>query len=279
MRAVLGAEIALRLGAFLGIFAGMAFWEMRAPRRVLREPKGARWRANLSLLAVDTAMLRLLFPAAAVGAAILARERGWGLLALMELPAWASVPLSVAILDLAVYFQHVVFHAVPAFWRVHRVHHADLDFDLTTGFRFHPIEIVLSMLFKIAVVVSLGPPVAGVVLFEVLLNATSMFNHGNVRLPAAADLALRTVLVTPDMHRVHHSALRHETNSNFGFCLSWWDQVLGTYRAQPSAGHDGMTVGLDEFQDVSGQSLAWLLRLPALGASGEVPIGARDSAR
>ena len=271
--------MALRLGAFIAVFAGMALWETLAPRRGLRMPKRARWTANLSLVALNTIILRLLFPAAAVGATALAADRGWGVLALVGLPAWAAVALSIVALDLAVYLQHVVFHAAPTLWRLHLVHHADLDFDTTTGLRFHPIEIVLSMLFKVTIVTALGPPVLGVLVFEVLLNATSMFNHGNVRMSVVLDRVLRAVLVTPDMHRVHHSVLRHETNSNFGFCLSWWDRLLGTYRAQPRAGHEGMTIGTEQLQDARNQTLGWLLRLPAMASIGPYPIGARGAAR
>jgi sterol desaturase/sphingolipid hydroxylase (fatty acid hydroxylase superfamily) len=233
MSGVLTSEAALRLGAFLGVFAVMAIWETLAPRRILRLPKPARWTANLGIAALNTLLLRLLFPAAAVGVAAVAADRGWGVIALLDLPAWAAVPLAIVALDLAIYLQHVLFHAVPTLWRVHRVHHTDLDFDLTTGLRFHPIEMILSMLFKLSLVVALGPPVVAVLVFEVLLNATSLFNHGNVRLPALADRVLRGVLVTPDMHRIHHSAIPLEENSNFGFCLAWWDRLLGTYRAQP----------------------------------------------
>jgi len=279
MSGVPTSELALRLAAFVVVFAGMALWEAVGPRRGLRLPKRPRWTANLSLAALNTIIVRLLFPAAAVGAAAVATDRDWGLLALVDLPTWAAVLLSAVALDLAVYLQHVVFHAVPALWRLHLAHHADLDFDVTTGLRFHPIEIVLSMLLKISVVAALGPPVLGVLLFEVLLNATSMFNHGNVRMPAAVDRVLRALLVTPDMHRVHHSVLCHEANSNFGFCLSWWDRLLGTYRAQPMAGHDGMKVGTEHLQDARNQSLAWLLRLPAIASAGPYPIGARGAPR
>ncbi len=279
MSAALTSEAALRLGAFIAVFAGMALWETRAPRRGLRLPKRARWTANLGLVVLNTIILRLLFPAAAVGAATLAADRGWGVLAWVGLPAWAAVALSVVALDLAVYLQHVLFHAAPTLWRLHLVHHADLDFDVTTGLRFHPIEIVLSMLLKVTIVTALGPPVLGVLAFEVLLNATSMFNHGNVRMPAVLDRVLRAVLVTPDMHRVHHSVLRHEANSNFGFCLSWWDRLLGTYRAQPRAGHEGMTIGTEQLQEARCQTLSWLLRLPAMASPGPYPIGAPGAAR
>jgi sterol desaturase/sphingolipid hydroxylase (fatty acid hydroxylase superfamily) len=261
-------EAAVRIAAFAAVFAGMALWETFAPRRPLREPKRARWIANLGLAASSTLLLRLLFPAAAVGAAAVATERGWGALPWLGVPGWAAVLLSIAILDLAIYFQHVVFHAVPVLWRLHRVHHADVDFDVTTGVRFHPLEAAVSMVYKIGVVAALGAPALGVLLFEALLNASSMFNHGNVRLAAAADRVLRGVLVTPDMHRVHHSVRSEETDSNYGFCLSWWDRLLGTYRAQPAAGHERMTIGLESLQDARNQSLGWLLRLPALAPPG-----------
>jgi len=272
----LTGEPALRLAAFFAVFAAVALWEGLAPRRALRLPRPARWSANLGLAASSTLLLRLLFPAAAVGAASVAAERGWGVLAWLELPTWAGAAIAVVVLDLAIYFQHVVFHAIPVLWRVHQVHHADLDFDVTTGVRFHPIEAVLSMLFKLAVVAALGAPVLGVLVFEVLLNATSMFEHGNVRLPAGADRILRWLLVTPDMHRVHHSTRPAETNRNFGFCLSWWDRLLGTYRAQPRAGHDEMTIGLAHLQQTGTQNLGWLLRLPLRASSGSYSLGARD---
>jgi len=279
MSGVLTSEVALRLGAFLAVFAAMAVWETVAPRRVLRMPKRARWTANLGVAALNSLLVRLLFPAAAVGAAAMAASRGWGVVALLNLPVWAAVMLSVVALDLAIYLQHVLFHAVPTLWRLHRVHHADLDFDVTTGLRFHPIEMILSMLFKLSVVVALGPPVVAVLVFEVLLNATSMFNHGNVRLAALGDRVLRSMLVTPDMHRIHHSVLRLEANSNFGFCLSWWDRLLGTYRAQPMASHEEMTIGTAQLQDAHDQSLAWLLWLPALASIGPYPLGSRGEGR
>jgi sterol desaturase/sphingolipid hydroxylase (fatty acid hydroxylase superfamily) len=278
MSGALATEQVLSLGSFFAVLAAMALWETLAPRRVLCMPKGKRWAANLGLAALNTMLLRLLFPAAAGGAAALAVDRGWGVLSLLHLPAWAAVPLSIVVLDLAIYLQHVLFHASPTLWRVHRVHHADLDFDVTTGIRFHPIEMILSMLFKLSVVLALGPPVLAVLVFEVLLNASSMFNHGNVRLAVLGDRVLRSVLVTPDMHRVHHSVLRQEENSNFGFCLSWWDRLLGTYRAQPRAGHQGMTIGNADFQDAHHQTLGWLLRSPALDVHPALPdrLGSRS---
>ena len=241
---VLAHEPAIRLGFFVGSFALVALWELAAPRRALRLPRSVRWASNLGLVVLNTVMLRLVFPLAAVGVASFASANGWGLLKHFQLPFGVALPVAVIALDFAIWLQHVMFHAVPALWRLHRVHHADLDFDLTTGARFHPVEIALSMLVKFAAIVVLGPPVLAVVVFEVLLNATSMFNHANLRLPAALDRVLRWLVVTPDMHRVHHSVEQDETNSNFGFNLPWWDRLLGTYRDQPRAGHEAMTIGI-----------------------------------
>jgi sterol desaturase/sphingolipid hydroxylase (fatty acid hydroxylase superfamily) len=266
-------EPVVRLGFFAGVFVLMAAWELAAPRRRLRTAKGARWFANLGILMVGTIVVRVIFPTAAVGMALVAAERGWGLLNNLELAPMASITLSVLILDLAIYLQHVLFHAVPALWRLHMVHHADIDFDVTTGLRFHPLEIVLSMLIKLAVVALLGPPAVAVIIFEVVLNATAIFNHGNVRLPAGVDRVLRWLVVTPDMHRVHHSVKTPETNSNFGFNLPWWDRLLGTYRAQPEGGHESMTIGLNEYQEPSGQSLLWLLAVPFTGRSADSSFG------
>lgn len=252
-------ETALRLTAFLGVFLVMALWEILSPRRALTQPKASRWLNNIALVVLNTLVLRLLFPAAAVGVAVLCETRQWGLFNQVDAPYGLAVVASMLLLDLLIYFQHVMFHAVPAFWRLHRVHHSDLDFDVTTGARFHPIEIILSMLIKFAAIVLLGPPLLAVVLFEIVLNATSMFNHGNVYLPPWLDRRLRWFLVTPDMHRVHHSHLEHETNSNFGFSLSLWDRLFGTYRDQPEDGHAGMVIGIDTWRDP-----AHCVRLPGL---------------
>jgi sterol desaturase/sphingolipid hydroxylase (fatty acid hydroxylase superfamily) len=227
----------------------MALWEILAPRRKLTQPKGSRWLNNILLVVFNTALLRVVFPLAAIGAAEYAQLMQWGLFNLYEVHPAIALLVSVIVLDAAIYLQHVMFHAVPLLWRLHRVHHADLDFDVTTGARFHPVEILLSMLIKFAVIVLLGPPLAAVVIFEVLLNAMAMFNHSNVRMPLALDGVLRRLVVTPDMHRVHHSHLADETNSNFGFNLSVWDRVFGTYRAQPAAGHTDMVIGIDTFRD------------------------------
>jgi sterol desaturase/sphingolipid hydroxylase (fatty acid hydroxylase superfamily) len=245
----------------------MAGWELLAPRRPLHESKAVRWVSNLGLVVVDTLLLRLLFPVLAVGMATLAAQEGWGLLNRTALPAWLAFVLAVVMLDGVIYLQHVMFHAVPALWRLHRMHHTDLDFDTTTGLRFHPIEILLSMGIKLAAVTVLGPPPGAVLVFEVLLNGTALFNHGNIRLPLALDRWLRLLVVTPDMHRVHHSIYPGETNSNFGFNLPWWDRLLGTYRAQPRDGHDGMTIGIEQFRDPRELWLHRLLVQPFRGSA------------
>ncbi len=242
---VMSHEPAVRLGFFFGVFAIMAVWELVVPRRQLRAPKGFRWFANLGIMVLGTLMVRVIFPTAAVGMAIVAGERGWGFMNNVDLSPVVAIVATVFILDLFIYLQHVMFHAVPALWRLHMVHHADVDFDCTTALRFHPLEIVLSMLIKLAAVAVLGPPAIAVIIFEVVLNATAVFNHSNVRLPVAFDRILRLIVVTPDMHRVHHSVKTHETNSNFGFNLPWWDRLLGTYRNQPEHGHEAMTIGLE----------------------------------
>jgi sterol desaturase/sphingolipid hydroxylase (fatty acid hydroxylase superfamily) len=259
-------EAAIRLSVFLGLFAVVALWEVWAPRRTLTVSKAVRWMNNLGLVALNTILLRLLFPAAAVGMAAFATAQGWGLLNHFQVPFGISVVVTVIAMDFVIWSQHVMVHAVPALWRLHRVHHADLDYDLTTGARFHPLEIILSMLIKFATIMVLGPPVAGVILFEVLLNGMALFNHANVRLPLPLDRTLRWLVVTPDMHRVHHSVEDDETNSNFGFNLSWWDRLLGTYRDQPRGGHQGMTLGIRDYR--APREVSWLpgqLALPFRG--------------
>jgi sterol desaturase/sphingolipid hydroxylase (fatty acid hydroxylase superfamily) len=255
-------DVAIRLAAFTLVFAGMAAWEVLRPRRALVAGRGARWPSNIGIVLVDALVVRVLLPTAAVGAALYAAGNGWGLLRLLELRLSVASILGFLALDLAIYVQHVVFHRVPLLWRVHRMHHADLDVDVTTGLRFHPIEILISLAIKIAVVLALGIPAVAVLAFEVVLNATSMFNHSNAALPTWLDRVLRFVLVTPDMHRVHHSVVRRETDSNFGFNLPWWDRVFGTYRAEPEAGHAGMTIGLPIFRDARELRLDRLLTQP-----------------
>lgn len=268
---VLIHEGSIRFLFFLGILVLMAFWERLAPRRPLNTSKSLRWYSNLGLVFIDTLALRLLLPVQAVGMALFVENHGWGILNNIALPFWMAVVIGVVGLDLVIYLQHAMFHFIPSFWRLHRVHHTDLDFDVTTGIRFHPIEILLSMGIKMATVVVLGTSAIAVVLFEVLLNATSMFNHGNVRLPGPIDRVLRLVVVTPEMHRVHHSVLIRETNSNFGFNLPWWDRLLGTYRAQPEAGHEGMNIGLSQFRDPKSLTLPWLLILPFIRKTSRNP--------
>jgi sterol desaturase/sphingolipid hydroxylase (fatty acid hydroxylase superfamily) len=273
-----GAEATIRLAFFVGIFVIVALWEVAAPRRVLTTSKASRWFGNIGIVFINAVILRLLFPAAAVGVALWVGKLGWGLFNTVTAPYWVAVVVSAIALDFVIYLQHVMFHAVPALWRLHMMHHADLDYDLTTGARFHPIEIVLSMLIKTAAIIVLGAPALGVIVFEILLNGTAMFNHGNIWLPLGLDRVLRLFVVTPDMHRVHHSVFPSETNSNFGFNLPWWDRLMGTYRAQPSRGHEGMTIGLNQFRDPSRLTLPWMLVLPFTGRTGNYPINRRGGA-
>jgi sterol desaturase/sphingolipid hydroxylase (fatty acid hydroxylase superfamily) len=274
--ALLTYEQFIRLAAFCGVFALMVIWELVEPRRTQSIGRGRRWPNNLGVVAVDAALVRILFPTTAVGLALVAEAHGLGLFNVLALPDWIGVVASVILLDLAIYFQHVLFHAVPALWRLHRMHHADLDIDVSTGLRFHPIEILLSMMIKLAVVIALGAPAVAVLLFEVLLNATSMFNHSNVRIPRSFDGALRWFVVTPDMHRVHHSIRARETNSNFGFNLPFWDRLFGTYRAQPAAGHEAMTIGIEQFRDPRELRLDRMLLQPLRGEAGRYPLGERQ---
>lgn len=269
---ILDNEPLIRTGIFLGILALMAVWEAAMPRRRREIPRLLRWSSNLGIVVIDTLLVRLIFPVVAVGLAITAEERGWGLLNALDLPFWLAFVMSLLALDLAIYLQHVMFHAVPALWRMHRMHHADLEFDVTTGLRFHPGEILLSMAYKLALVAALGPPAVAVLVFEVLLNATAMFNHSNLALPQPIDRVLRLILVTPDMHRVHHSIHPDETNSNFGFNLPWWDRLLGTYRAQPRDGHTGMTIGIEQFRERRELWLDRMLLQPLLGPASGYPI-------
>ena len=276
MAGLLAGEPWIRLGIGAALFAAMAGWKVVAPRRSQAIGRWLRWPNNLGILIVDTIILRLLFPTAILGLALGGEERGWGLLNSLPLPRWIAVIVAVIALDLAIYFQHVLFHAVPALWRLHRMHHADVEFDVTTGVRFHPVEIVLSMMIKLGVVLALGAPALAVLIFEVLLNATSMFNHGNVRLAERTDRFLRKIVVTPEMHRVHHSIEPAETNSNFGFNLPWWDRLFGTYRVQPAAGHAGMTIGIDRFRHVEDLRLDRMLIQPLVGSAGRYPINRRE---
>ncbi|WP_035243670.1 sterol desaturase family protein [Desulfonatronovibrio hydrogenovorans] len=255
-------ELVIRLSFFLGIFSIMALWENRYPRRKLTQPKWKRWLNNLGLTLFNSVLLRILFPVAAVGVAILAQNNQWGLFQQLAVHQILAGIVSIIILDFAIYSQHLIFHKVPILWRLHRMHHTDLDIDVTTGARFHPVEIILSMLIKIGIVLALGAPAWSVVVFEVILNATSMFNHSNAYLKASIDRFLRLMVVTPDMHRVHHSVLIKETDSNYGFNFPWWDRLLGTYTDQPKAGHDKMTIGLANYRDPKWLRLEWMLFTP-----------------
>jgi sterol desaturase/sphingolipid hydroxylase (fatty acid hydroxylase superfamily) len=269
---ILNYEPAIRLGFFFGILILMAIWEGLAPRRPLTTSKRLRWFRNLSIVLIDTLALRLLFPLVATGVAVWAEKEGWGLLQRFSLSFGVKMFLGVAALDFVIYLQHAMFHGLPTLFRLHMVHHTDLDFDTSTGVRFHPIEIILSMGIKIAMVAALGISFLAVLIFEILLNATSMFNHGNVRLPGGVDRVLRLFVVTPEMHRVHHSVIIRETNSNFGFNFPWWDRLLGTYKSQPAAGHEGMTIGLSHFRDPNRLTLLWLLALPFIEKPGKYPL-------
>jgi sterol desaturase/sphingolipid hydroxylase (fatty acid hydroxylase superfamily) len=265
MRLPLDCELIVRLGAFASGFLVIALWEMMAPRRARSLDRLSRWPGNVGVVVLDTLLVRVLFPTAAVGVALMAEARGWGLFNLLSLPAAVSVIASVLLLDLAIWAQHALFHWLPILWRLHRMHHADLDVDVTTGIRFHPLEILLSLFIKFAVVTTLGAPALAVLIFEVLLNLSSMFNHANIRLAPRLDRIARLLVVTPDMHRVHHSISRLETDSNFGFNFPWWDRLFGTYRAQPEAGHDAMIIGIEGFRDTRELRLDRMLLQPFRG--------------
>jgi sterol desaturase/sphingolipid hydroxylase (fatty acid hydroxylase superfamily) len=270
-------EPVIRLGFFIGTFIVIALWEVIAPKRALTVSKAIRWLNNLGIVVLNTIILRVLFPAAAVGVAAFVSEQGWGLLNYYQLPVVVAIVLSVVAMDFIIYLQHVMVHAIPALWRLHRVHHADLDYDVTTGARFHPIEIILSMLIKFATIVVLGPPVVAVIIFEVILNAMAMFNHGNIRLPKRIDRVIRWLVVTPDMHRVHHSVEDNEANSNYGFNLSIWDRLFGTYIDQPRRGHLGMSIGIHKYRDPREvDQLPGMLMLPFKGKITGYAINRRE---
>lgn len=274
---ILQNEVPVRLGFFFGIFAVMALWEVLAPRRALTVSKAMRWANNLGLVFFNSFVLRLIFPMAAVGVATFAAEHSWGLLNYYQLPFALNVVLAIVALDFIIYLQHVLVHAVPVLWRLHRVHHADLDYDVTTGARFHTLEIILSMLIKFATIIVIGPPVVAVVIFEVVLNAMAMFNHSNVRMPLGLDRIIRLFVVTPDMHRVHHSVEDNEANSNYGFNLSIWDRLFGTYIAQPREGHINMTIGIHGYRDPKQvNQLPGMLALPFVGKITGYAINRRE---
>ena len=263
-------EQSVRLTAFLGIFIVVASWEYFAPRRQRVSPRPARWFANLTITILGTIIIRGVYPVLAVSFA--AGNNTRGLLNMVSLPFVLEVVIGILLFDLIIYGQHVLFHSVPVLWRLHMMHHTDLDVDVTTGLRFHPLEIILSMGIKIGAVSVIGPPVLAVILFEILLNGTSMFNHGNIFISPRVDRILRFLVVTPDMHRVHHSVVIRETNSNFGFNFPWWDRIFDTYRDQPAAGHGDIVIGLSQFRDAKRLTLPWLLALPFVGKPGAYPL-------
>ncbi len=265
-------EAKIRLISFVVIFLAVALAEIIFPRRRLTDAKGRRWRHNLGLIFLDNLVVWLLLSGATIAVAVAAERAQWGLFNLYHVPEFPAIILGVLALDLIIYLQHLMFHAVPRLWRLHMVHHTDLDIDVSTGLRFHPLEIIISVWIKLAAIVALGVPAAGVLLFEVVLNGTALFNHGNLRLPEDSDRFLRKFLVTPDMHRVHHSVIIRETNSNFGFNLSWWDRLFGTYRPQPAAGHEGMSIGLAPYREARELTFLTLLRLPFSGDPGRYSL-------
>ncbi len=265
-------EWLIRLGFFFGILLIMFLWELLAPRRLLTTPKRTRWFSNLGLVLIDSITVRLVFPTALAGIALIAQQRGWGLFNQFSLPSLVKIIFSILILDFVIYLQHAMFHVIPLFWRLHMVHHTDMDIDVTTGVRFHPIEIILSMGIKMIVVILTGVPPLAVLIFEIVLNGTSMFNHGNVRYSQNMDAILRLLVVTPEMHRVHHSTIRWESNSNLGFNFPWWDRLFGTYRPQPTKGHLEMTIGLDQYKEPQKLTLPWLIILPFIGKLGKYPM-------
>ncbi len=261
-------EIGIRITVFVAVLAIIGLWEVLSPRQPLNDSKTRRWFSNLSLVVISTFLIRLALPVLPVGAAVFAQERNIGLMQSLTLPSWLTFGLALLLLDFIIYLQHLMFHYLPLLWRLHRVHHTDLDLDVTTGIRFHPIEILISAGLKITTVILFGLPIAAVIFYEIIMNAASMFNHGNIFIPSGIDWILRLFLVTPDMHRVHHSVVVKETNSNFGNTFSWWDRLLGTYRYQPAAGYQNMMIGLKEFRDASLLRLPRLLILPFKDKSG-----------
>ena len=265
-------EAKIRLISFVVVYLGVAVWEIVSPKRQLLDSKSRRWLHNLGIILLDNLVLRLLLPGMVIAVAVAAAQSNWGLLNYLDLPTFMAIIIGVLVLDLIIYLQHLMFHAVPLFWRLHMVHHTDLDIDVSTGLRFHHLEILVSVGIKMAAVAALGPPVIAVLIFEVLLNGTSLFNHGNIRLTEKMDRFLRRFLVTPDMHRVHHSVIIRETNSNFGFNVSWWDRLFGTYRPQPAAGHEKMTIGLSTYRNGHELTLPMLLKLPFSGNPGRYSL-------
>jgi sterol desaturase/sphingolipid hydroxylase (fatty acid hydroxylase superfamily) len=277
MSELMEPEEILRLLLFFLVFAVMAVWELFAPRRTLTVSRGQRWFSNLSIVIANTLLIRIVFPVSAIQLAMVSHDYGWGVFNILAFPAIMEIIICVVALDFIIYLQHILFHAVPVLWRLHRVHHADLDFDVTTGTRFHPIEIVISMLIKFAAIILLGPAPVAVLIFEIVLNSGAMFNHSNVKLPLLLDKLLRALIVTPDMHRVHHSVIENEANSNYGFNLSIWDRLFGTYINQPAAGHENMNIGISTFRQVHEcDHLYYMLKMPFVGKVSAYAINRRS---
>lgn len=274
----MSSELLIRVAMFAGVFAAVALWEVLAARRTRSYARRRRWPHNLGLLLVDVAVLRITLPGAAIAVALAGESNGWGLMRYLGISGWLAFILSILLLDLVIYFQHVLFHAVPTLWRLHRVHHSDIDFDVTTGTRFHPVEIVISMAIKAAAVAAIGASAEAVLTFEIFLNAMAMFNHANASLPGRSESIVRSLFVTPDMHRTHHSIVYNESASNFGFNLSWWDRLFGTYRQEPGAGHDSMILGVDAFRTERDLRLDRLLIQPLLDTPGGYAINRRPDA-
>ncbi|WP_417685896.1 sterol desaturase family protein [Pseudidiomarina gelatinasegens] len=271
-------EATIRLSIFLGVMVAMAAWEIFAPKREPRYSRAKRWPANLGIVVIDSLITRLLLPAGLVSIALYAAQHNWGLLHQVEAPAWLAVVIAVVALDIAIYWQHRLFHRIPILWRIHRMHHADPDFDVTTGLRFHPVEIVLSLGIKAVVVVALGAPALAIIIFEVVLNACSLFNHGNVALPQGIERWTRKVLITQELHRIHHSTVPRETNSNYGFSVSWWDHVFGSYTDKPEAGSDGVDIGLSNYREAKQTTTLWgLMRIPFVNAAAAETAADKDS--
>lgn len=261
---VLAYEPTIRLSVFIGLFVIFAWSEWLRPRRPLTVPKSTRWFTNIAIVVIDSALVRILFPAAAVGIAFWAQGEGYGLFNMISVPVWVAGLASIILLDFAVWLSHLLSHKIPIIWRLHRMHHSDRDFDVSTAIRFHPIEIIVSMIYKVAWVIALGAPAWSVILFEIILNGVAMFNHSNTKLPLAVDRILRLIIVTPDMHRVHHSTNPDETDSNYGFNFPFWDRLFGTYIDQPELGHDEMEIGLAAWRDERPNRLGWSLSVPFL---------------
>jgi len=261
---ILAHESTLRMSFFIGIFCVVALWEVVSQKRPLTAPRWIRWYSNISIVFLNTFILRLIFPVLVVGFAAIAQQKGWGILNMVGLPGIVEFIIAIVLLDLIIYAQHAAFHRYRFLWIFHKMHHADLDLDVTSGSRFHTLEIIISIFIKYAAVFLIGPSPATVVVFEIILNGMAMFNHGNLHIPTSLDRFLRYMIVTPDFHGVHHSVIRAETNSNYGFNLSIWDRIFKTYNAQPEKGHDGMSIGLEIFREPKYLHLHWLLAIPFL---------------